>query len=376
MTTTGLLWSGPNDAYPPDAQTRRARRIRGIVLASLWLTPVIGTYRAIFHDEMARPWLAGIGVTLFVVAYLGVITLGFGRDSADPSGRDQLALAGLSVLGLSLLLAYPGHLMYLGYYLGAAGAALYRPPRALYWVGGMVALWVLIGLWQRRGIGDLAETAFSMMLAAAVVMLMRQAMHLIRQLRLTRQELAHSAVEQERLRFARDLHDLLGHSISLIVVKAEVVRRLAERDPAAAAREAAEIETIGRQALAEVRQAVTGYRTLRFADELVKAKAALSDAGIETVIRVTDAPLPSELDDAFGWVVREAATNVIRHSRASTCVIALFQDERWTLEIRDDGRGGSTVPGNGLRGLRERLAEVGGTLSGVTDNGYVLRATA
>jgi len=349
---------------------------RGVIFASLWLTPVIGTYREILRGEMAHPWWAAIGVTAFVVAYLGVVTLAFGRPGNNPSRTDQLALVGLSVLGLALILSYPSHLIYFGYFLGAAGAAIYRPPKAFYWIVGMVTAIVLIGLWQREEVGELFQTAFSMMLAAAVVMLMRQAIHLIRQLRTTQQELARSAVEQERLRFARDLHDLLGHSLSLIVVKAEVARRLAERDPAAAAREAAEIETIGRQALTEVRQAVTGYRMLRFADELVKAKGALTDAGIEPVTRVTDAPLPSELDDVLGWVVREATTNVIRHSGAKSCVIALTRDKKWVLEVRDDGRGGSTAPGNGLLGLRERLAAVDGTLETVNDHGYTLRATA
>jgi two-component system sensor histidine kinase DesK len=371
----GLLSAGA-DEHPPSASTARGRAIRGIVFASLWLTPVIGTYRAILHHEMAHPWLAGIAVTAFVIAYLGVITLAFGREGNDPSVRDQLALAGLSILGLVLILAYPGQVMYLGFYLGAAGAAIYRPPKAFAWIGGMVALMLAIGVWQREEVGELAQTAFSMMLAAAVVMLMRQAIHLIRQLRATQQELARSAVEQERLRFARDLHDLLGHSLSLIVVKAEVARRLAERDPRAAAREAGEIETIGRQALAEVRQAVTGYRTLRFADEVLKAKAALSDAGIEPVVRITDDPLPSELDDVLGWVIREATTNVIRHSQATSCVIALVHDRQWRLEVRDDGKGGQAAPGNGLLGLRERLAAVGGTLDIVIDQGYTLRAIA
>ncbi len=371
----GMLAAG-TEPFPPSPPAAPSRAIRGVVFASLWLTPVIGTYREILRGEIAHPWWAAAGVTAFVVAYLGVITIAFGRPGSEPSRRDQVALAGLSAVGLALILSYPGHLMYFGYFLGAAGAAIYRPPKAFYWIGGMVAVIVAIGLWQHQEFGDLFQTAFSMMLAAAVVMLMRQAIHLIRQLRSTQEELARSAVEQERLRFARDLHDLLGHSLSLIVVKAEVARRLAERDPAAAAREAAEIETIGRQALTEVRQAVTGYRTLRFADEVLKAKAALTDAGIEPVVRITDQPLPSEVDDVFGWVVREATTNVIRHSGAKSCVIALVRDKQWKLEVRDDGSGGPATPGNGLLGLRERLAAVDGTLEVVIDHGYVLRAFA
>jgi two-component system sensor histidine kinase DesK len=210
-----------------------------------------------------------------------------------------------------------------------------------------------------------------MILAAAVVMLMRQAMHLIRQLRVT-QRGSRTAPSSRSGCVSRGTCTTCWASLSSSWSRRRW-RRLAGRDPAAAAREAAEIETIGRQALAEVREAVTGYRTLALRRRTGQAEA-LNDAGIETVIKVADDPLPSELDDAFGWVVREAATNVIRHSRAATCHRAVPR-QALDAEVRDD-QGGPATPGNGLRGLRERLDEVGCTLSGVTENGYVLRATA
>jgi len=187
-------------------------------------------------------------------------------------------------------------------------------------------------------------------------------------------------VAQERLRFSRDLHDLLGHSLSLMVVKAEVARRLGPADGAASAREAADIETIGRRALAEVREAVTGYRERLLATELTGARSALADAGIRAVVREPGPPLPGAVDDAFAWAVREGVTNVIRHSGAHECVIDVRRDEcAAILTIVDNG---ATVAdqhptrGNGLRGLSERLDLLGGTLRAGPDPAGGFRLTA
>lgn len=372
MRGGGLFWSGADDPYPTDPREVRQRRLRGAVFAALWLTPLAGT---LVQVVQSRQWLAAAGLIGFIGLYLTTVVVAFARQAAEPSRGDQLLLALTAAVGAGLMIAYAGGetgWWGISIYLTAAGAAIYRPPKGVFWIVGVVAFLVALGIVDGRSGTDIAENAFSLLLAGAVVLLMRQAMRLIRELRRTRGELARSAVEQERLRFARDLHDLLGHSLSLIVVKAELTRRLAQRDPAAAAQEAGEIEAIGRQALAEVRQTVSGYRTLSFAGELDRAKEALADAGIEAVVRTDGPPLPSTLDDAFAWVVREGTTNVIRHSGASSCVIARTGTK---LEIRDDGKGAAgKVRGNGLRGLEERMAGVGGYLSTVDNGGFVLRA--
>ncbi|GIH02080.1 two-component sensor histidine kinase [Rhizocola hellebori] len=373
-----MFWASVDDPRPPSASEIRARRLRGMLFAAPWLSPLIGTFAAIQRGQVPQPWLAALGLVAFIALYLYVVVKAFGRRAADPTAMDQAVLFLTTGLAVALMLRYstsPGW-WGLTLYLTAAGAALYRPPKAFYWIGGVIALQVAIGVMNQHTPQDIAETAFSTLLGGAVVLLMRQMVQLIRVLRDTRDELARTAVERERLRFARDLHDLLGHSLSLIVVKAAVARRMAATDPQRAAQEATEIEQIGRTALTEVRQVVTGYRTLTFGDEVRKAEASLKDAGIDTVVRVTDRELPSNLDDVFGWVVREAVTNVIRHSGASSCVIALSGTKEWVLEIRDDGKGGPPSTGNGLRGLTERMAEVGGTLSVMTDDGYTLRAAA
>jgi two-component system sensor histidine kinase DesK len=378
--------AGATSSHLPDpaaeARFRRIGRRKGALWSFVWLWPLLTTVQAVLGAKVTAPILAGSGLAAFCALYLVVVVRGFGRREADPSTPDQLLLALLTGLGLALAIAYtgqPGGWLTLVLYLGVAGVVLYRPPRSYAWLAAMVALQATIGYLRGVAWHDLGQLVFSTFLACGLVLLVRQLTHLVRELRDTRQQLADSAVERERLRFARDLHDLLGQSLSVIVVKAEVVRRIAERDPAAAAREAAEIEQIGRTALVEVRQAVTGYRSRSFADELVGARAALTDAGIDTTVRSTEEPLPAAVDDAFAWTVREATTNVIRHSRAGSCVIALTRTDHWQLEVRDDGQGGMVAPGalgNGLRGLAERLDAVGGTLSTVDSGGFILRATA
>lgn len=185
----------------------------------------------------------------------------------------------------------------------------------------------------------------------------------IAELRATRKELARVAVSEERLRFSRDLHDLLGHTLSVMVVKAEVVRRLAPRDGEAAARQAADIEKIGREALTQVRAAVTGYRGRGLDAELASARGALADAGVDLTVRAADTPLTPETDALLGWAVREGVTNVIRHSSAKTCGIAVRLGEATELEITDDGVGAAKAVGNGLGGLRERVEAAGGRLT-------------
>src|SRR5204863_6393173 len=131
------------------------------------------------------------------------------------------------------------------------------------------------------------------LLPGALVFVVRQMTRLITELRATQDQLAQVAVAEERLRFSRDLHDILGHTLSVIVVKAEVVRRLAEREPAQAAAAAGDIEKLGRTALAEVRQAVSGYRSRPFSAELDGAREALADAGIEVTVAEVGTPLPA-----------------------------------------------------------------------------------
>jgi two-component system sensor histidine kinase DesK len=188
-----------------------------------------------------------------------------------------------------------------------------------------------------------------------------------------RAEVARLAAENERSRIARDLHDLLGHSLTTITVKAGLARRLAERgETARASGEISEVEALGRRTLGEVRAAVAGYRDVTLAGELASAQEVLRAAGIVPELPGAVDDVDDDAAELFGWVVREGITNVVRHSRAARCSVTL--GPRW-VEIVDDGRGGLGGSGNGLAGLRERVEAAGGALT-VTGSlrGWRLRA--
>ena len=193
-------------------------------------------------------------------------------------------------------------------------------------------------------------------------------------LRQARAELAEIAVAEERLRFARDLHDLLGHDLSLIALKAELAGKLLPDRVDAAATEVEQIRDLTRSALSQVREAVDGYRRPALGTELAGAKVALEAAGIEVRVEGPEGPLDPEAESVLAWAVREGATNAIRHSGAEHAVITVRDG---MLEIADDGRGAPPADpsGNGLTGLRERAQSVGGTVEAGAgpDGGFRLR---
>jgi two-component system, NarL family, sensor histidine kinase DesK len=183
-------------------------------------------------------------------------------------------------------------------------------------------------------------------------------------LRLAHEEIEQLAKTAERERIARDMHDVLGHSLSLIVLKSELAGRLLDSQPARAALEIAEIETAARQALAEVRKTITGYRSEGFASELTRAAQVLKTAGVRLKKPAKAPSLTPRHEATLSLVLREAVTNIVRHADASECSIEVFSEQdRTQLVISDDGRGDIRQEGNGLRGMRERVRELGGSLS-------------
>jgi two-component system sensor histidine kinase DesK len=191
-------------------------------------------------------------------------------------------------------------------------------------------------------------------------------------LRLAQVELERLAKLAERERIARDLHDVLGHTLSVVVLKSELAQKLIAADPARARKEMGEVERIARDGLAEVRQAITGYRSSGLAAEIEHVRDTLVEAGIDATATIDagSMPLAAAQESALSLALREAATNIIRHAGATQCHIRFYaQDGSVLMEVADNGRGGDAPFGNGLTGMRERIQALGGVLRRETGPG-------
>jgi two-component system sensor histidine kinase DesK len=189
----------------------------------------------------------------------------------------------------------------------------------------------------------------------------------LRELHTAREELAYQAVNEERLRMARDLHDLLGHTLSLITLKSELAGRLLEKNPQAATQEIHEVERVARQALREVREAVAGYRQSTLRSELEGARQILEAAAIDFTVEYETQVFPQSVEAVLAWVVREGVTNVIRHSHAKHCLIRIMSTGEYIrAEVINDGypreENSKGQMGSGLSGLTERVAGQGGRI--------------
>ena len=346
------------------------KRLNGFSLLP-WLLLGMGAFSNLFQGETPNPWIGGLGVLTFNSLYIYVAFRAFVQETREATST-RVALALLALVTCGLAIGYGGNWLLFFPLLGLATGAVLRGPRlrtfgtALAVLAGVVAV-------ARDGWGGL-DTAYATWISTMVTAAILSLSEAVRQLRAAREELARRAVEKERLRFSRDLHDLLGHTLSVIVVKSEAARRLAPRDLAASLAQIADIESVGRQALTEIREAVTGYREGSLTTELDRARSALSATGVAPVVRQSGPPLTPQTEALLGWVVREAVTNVVRHSGATVCDITVEgTPERVRLRISDNGTGaGPSTPqpadgidgtgGTGLKGLTERLAAAGGSL--------------
>ncbi|MGW2211949.1 sensor histidine kinase [Streptomyces sp. NPDC001781] len=314
----------------------------------------------------AATWAGAVGLTAFVAVYLGLVFRNMGRTFSGPAVVVLLLVLGI----LATLLVYTFGSAWLGlfvYLSVACGATL--PAKATYWaIPASAALMYLVGL--HTGEEEAGNLILLVVLIGFAMTGVRQLVRTTIELRKARATVAQLAANEERLRLARDLHDLLGHSLSLITLKSELAGRMLPGRPEEAAQQVADIERVSRQALVDVREAVTGYRRPRLAAELAGAQVALTAAGVIAEIPAEPdlAGLPEEAEAALAWTLREAVTNVVRHSGAERCAVELLH--RHTLDgpvlelsVEDNGSGGSGKgPGNGLTGLAERLQGAGGTL--------------
>jgi two-component system sensor histidine kinase DesK len=343
-----------------------------------WMTLVIGPAADVSAGRVHPFWLGYPTLALYCVLYAKTVVAAFeARRGRRP--RPFWPLLALAAVTYATAIAFGHNWILLFIMLALACGTVLRGRRLGQALAVIAASDGIIVGRHAESAWTSTAIAYGTLLSGLITAAILSLHDVIGQLRATRQELARNAVSQERLRFSRDLHDLLGHTMSVVAVKAEAVRRLAGRDLAAALDQAADIESVARQALTEIREAVSGYREGSLTVEVDRARSALEAAGVALVVDESGPPLPPQTAALLGWVVREGVTNVVRHSGASACRIELRTGgDRATLEITDDGDGSGTGGGNGngLKGLTERLALAGGRLTAgpAPRGGYVLAA--
>jgi two-component system sensor histidine kinase DesK len=358
----------------------RAPNLPFAVLWSAWLFWLVFCVPPLVQAWQALP--SAIGVVQFVttLAFVGLYaasTWDNTRALRDPVVRRAPSRVWWAAQGVMLAisvfaLAHNGANAAGLFIYSSANSAGRLPPRQALRFVGLVELLLVLLCWRTGA--DPATTLQMLILVPAVGITtgsMAWAITTNRELHAARQEIARLAVGEERLRFARDLHDLLGHTLSLIAIKSELARHLVAEAPAQAESEIGDIEAAARTALSEVREAVVGYRRADLAGELHNAQEVLAAAGVGCTIAGAITALTAPTEALFAWVVREGITNVLRHSHAHHCQIT-FTNEHGAagMIIHDDGRGaaGAAVnAGNGLRGLAERAATWGADFSAGPD---------
>jgi len=344
------------------------RRWRWTMVGIFWLLFLAPLATTIVHSDkpLAARALSLLAVALFVGVYLTAVPLTARMSMSDP--RRYVAVAAALVLALSTAPVGGEHSTDAFVYVAVIAVGLLKPKVALPVAAGVAVLAAVLIYTVPGWSGDAWGNLFSIVLATVATTAFVRLIRRNYELAAAREGLAAMAVEQERARFARDLHDLLGHSLTVITVKSELAGRLMSRDPERAAREVADIERLAREALADVRSTVAGYREVTLAAELSAARSALTAAGITVELPGALDEVPGARRELFGWVVREGVTNVVRHSDAKRVRVVVSST---TVEVVDDGSGSPDgLIGNGLRGLRERLAAAGGRLeAGPADGG-------
>jgi two-component system sensor histidine kinase DesK len=300
--------------------------------------------------------LTALSYPLFVALYLGTLVL--------PARRVAPCAIGMMVLCLALLPWYPGGMSYFVFGCVMLGAHHWRSGwhYALTLALANVAL-VGFARWIGYPWSALVWMPVTTLVVGLVVHIERQRHRKDAALRLSQDEVRRLAATAERERIGRDLHDLLGHTLSLVALKADLAGRLLQRDPESARREIDELGQVARDALGQVRRAVTGIRAAGLAAELAAAKVLLESEGVELRVEVGEGDLPPAQETVLALCLREAVTNIHRHARARCVRIRLHRDgQSWRLLVEDDGRGGAIRAGNGLDGMRERLQALGGSL--------------
>jgi two-component system sensor histidine kinase DesK len=379
-TEPGLLTSVLNDRQVPGTGSSRWRYF----FSGVWLAYLIQPVSDLFHHHGAA-WIAGgIIITIaFCAIYLPTLFL--------CESRPRLALYGLgtlAVLAAVACLVYGKNWTPLWIYVSAAAGfvltSAFGSRRATFGIFAITGCYLLFCWITHLDLGTTLAVLLPVLLIGLAMMGFRMQIGLMHELDQARGTVAKLATNEERLRLARDMHDLTGQSLSMITLKSELAAKRLAKLPSSAERDAAltelgDIGRVSRQTLHDIREAVSGYRRPTLAIEVITARNALEAAGIaledDAGLTLRSGTFDPEAEAVLAWCLREAVTNVIRHSGARHCRIRLTERmDEVSLEVTDDGRGfpgqnpenpatPDSAHGSGLRGVSERLSAIGGRLS-------------
>jgi two-component system, NarL family, sensor histidine kinase DesK len=397
----------PSAIGPDDAEDRQLRRFRRVIICAIILFAILAPAIGQFGQHGLAPglkWFLVVGSVVFAG-----LTCFFVLATGPPGDQPVPWIPLVIIVGLGIALFLVGKENWLAVLAVAAASCgrfsgTARP--AMFGATACAVAGLVVATRTHPGFGGTLSDIAIAPLSAFFAYSAGRRLDMMGALRRTRAELARAAVAEERLRIARDLHDLLGHSLSLITLKAELAGRVMSSDPERAAREVAELESVARQSLSDVREAVAGFRQPDLAGELAAARQMLDAAGITAEVQSIDTgSLPQEVDAALAWAVREGTTNVVRHSRATHVSILISAGPAAAVaEISDNGPAApdeaarlanQTLPvpapgpgdpaavirarpafaGSGLAGLAERVRGLGGELAAGTvgGQGFLLR---
>jgi two-component system sensor histidine kinase DesK len=324
----------------------------------------------IFDHASLKIWLLdGLGAVIFLCLYLGLFLL--------VSPRGLVHITGMVLLGLLYQPINGGACTFFIYAAAMLPFCVETQGAAVTGLITIGAIGAVEGLILRVSGWTLFYSALFPVIIGAGNTFFAERNRMNRQLLKANEEIEHLAKLAERERIARDLHDVLGHTLSVITLKSELAGKLIDRDPQRAGKEIREVEEISRQALSDVRDAIRGYHSKGLLAELAQAKSTLETAGVAVRCDAADTlKLPAMQEGVLSMAVKEAVTNVVRHAHAHTCSLRLEQrNGSCHLEIEDDGQGGFQSEGNGLRGMRERVEMLGGTLTRDTRTGTRIAIT-
>lgn len=334
----------------------------GWVFAAVWLVYLGQPLGRINQADAGIRALGYLALAAFVVLFL--VGVGYGRrlrmdDRSWPQWQPITFWLGLAAAMLAMMPGAGETALVCMAFLSAFAAASFAPRLAIAVVVTLLLVTEVatrtVSGWEDHGYG------LGVLLAAVAAGGFRLAFERNKALVRAQEELAAVAVEEERSRIARDLHDILGHSLTVITVKAELARRLLDVDTERTRKELDDLEQLSRDALSDVRATALGVRGVSLANEIAQARTALETAGIDAVVPTAADAVPSRWREVFAWTIREAVTNVVRHSRARRCVVEVTGS---MLRISDDGvgLGPSASAGQGLAGLRQRIESAGASL--------------